>query len=226
MTGRFHLPILLLALSIAVVLKIAVHERVQLSERTIDAAVYYSLPESVVLLETIDEVKLRLKGKKQEIAELDPDSVSVEVRLMEDELGVVDVTRERMNAIMPGEFEVISIEPDRFPLEVEPLETVILPIRVTLTGEPSAGAFAGTPLPLTEEVEVRGPRSLIREMRELVVPISLEGHAVTFEETVTLRSPNPLIQIISPTQVTVQVPMQEPGLSSSYEELFGDSRNP
>jgi len=68
------------------------------------------------LLETIDEVKLRLEGKEQEIAELDPDSVSVEVRLMEGELGVVDITRERMNVIMPGDFEVISIEPDGFPL--------------------------------------------------------------------------------------------------------------
>ncbi len=226
MTGRFHLPILLLALSIAVVLKIAVHERVQLGERTIDAAVYYIPMEETVVLEKIDEVKLRLQGKKKEIAELNPVNVSVEVTLREGELGVVDVTRERMNVIMPGEFEVISIEPNRFSLEVEPLETAILPIRVTLTGEPSAGAFAGTPLLVTTEVKIRGPRSLILEMRELEVPISLEGHAVTFLDTVTLRSPDPLIQIIEPTQVTVEVPMQEPGLSSSYEELFGDSRNP
>ncbi len=226
MTGRFHLPIFLLALSIAVVLKVAVHERVQLGERTIVAAVYYIPMEETVVLEKIDEVKLRLQGKKKEIAELNPVNVSVEVTLREDDVGVVDVTRERMNIIMPGDFEVISIEPDRFPLEVEPLETVILPIRVTLTGEPSAGAFAGKPILVTKEVEVRGPRSLIREMRELVVEISLEGHAVTFEPEVTLRSPNPLVQIITPTQVTVQVPMQEPGLSSSYEELFGDSRNP
>ncbi|MCP4658576.1 MAG: hypothetical protein GY856_24460 [bacterium] len=223
MTGRFHLPIFLLALSIAVVLKVAVHEPVQLSYRTIDAAVYYNLPESVVSLKPIDEVKLRLRGKRKEIAELNPVNVTVEVTLVEGELGVVDVTRERMNVSMPGDLEVISIEPNRFSLEVEPLETVTLPIHVVLTGEPSAGNFPGTPLMVTTEAKVRGPRSLIREMRELEVPISLEGHAVTFLETVPLRSPDPLVQIIEPAQMTVEVPMQE---RTSFEDRIEDPHNP
>ena len=41
-------------------------------------------------------------------------------------------------------------------------------------------------------------------------PISLDGRAATFEETVPVVSPDPLIQIVQPSKVTVRVPLQPP----------------
>lgn len=220
MIGRFHFPLLLLALAIALVIKVAVHETVQLSEATFTAPVQYSPPKDVVILERVDEVRVRLRGKRAEIAELNPLSVGVEVALREGELGIVEVTRDRMQVHMPGDFEVISIEPDRFTLQVEVEEEVTLPVRVQLVGEPAAGASYEAPLVLPPKAEVRGPRSRIERIGELVVRVSLDGHAITFDETIPLVSPDPMVKIISPSEVTVRVSMQEPGLRTPIDDLL------
>ena len=41
-------------------------------------------------------------------------------------------------------------------------------------------------------------------------PISLDGRAITFELSVPVVAPDPLIQIVQPTQVSVKVPMSMP----------------
>lgn len=220
MIGRFHFPLLLLALSIAVVIKVAVHETVQLSETTITAPVQYNPPQDVVILERVDEVRVRLRGKRAEIAELNPLSVGVEVTLEEGELGIVEVTRERMRVRMLGDFEVISIEPDRFTLQVEVEEEFTLPVVVELIGEPAAGASYGAPVVFPPEADVRGPRSRIERLGELVVRVSLDGHAFTFEDTKPLVSPDPMVKIITPSEVTVEVSMQEPSLRTPIDDLL------
>jgi hypothetical protein len=40
------------------------------------------------------------------------------------------------------------------------------------------------------------------------LPVSLDGHALTFDESVAVVPPDPLIQIGQPSQVTVRVPIQ------------------
>lgn len=217
MIGRIHLPLFLFALTIAFVVKVAVHQAQQISETTVAAQVRYEKEDkAMVILDPVQEVKVRLRGPRNEIAALNPFTVDVEVSLKRGEQGLVTITEERLNVNFrtTGDFEVISIEPNRFTLTLEPEERRQLAVRAELTGEPAAGALAGTPEVRPPRVEVVGPRSVVRSLTELTASVSLEGHALTFEASVVVVSPDPLVRI-EPRQVVVFVPMKVPGSDSS-----------
>ncbi len=222
MIGRVHLPLFLFALTIAFVIKVAVHQAQQLAETTVAAQVRYEMAdEDMMILDPLLEVKVRLRGPRNEISSLYPFSVDVEVSLEEGEQGVIAITEDRLsvNVRMPGDFEVVSIEPNRFSLTVEPQERRVLAVRAELTGEPAAGAYAETPEVRPPRVEVFGPRSLVRALTELVATVSLDGHALTFETTTAVVSPDPLVRI-EPRQVVVYIPMKVPGSDSSAFDGF------
>jgi hypothetical protein len=46
-------------------------------------------------------------------------------------------------------------------------------------------------------------------------PVSLDGHALDFSQTVSVVSPSPLVRIVEPSVVTVFVPMTVPGAGES-----------
>jgi hypothetical protein len=48
-------------------------------------------------------------------------------------------------------------------------------------------------------------------------PINIDGRAATFEETVPVVSPDPLIQIVQPATVTVRIPMKPPAQETSAD---------
>ena len=43
------------------------------------------------------------------------------------------------------------------------------------------------------------------------------GHALSFEETVAVVSPDPLIQVVQPSKVSVRVPMRQPGTADGAD---------
>ena len=175
--GRFHLPLFFLALICAVGIKVGVHETTQLSEASLEVQVRYELPEDVMILEPVEQVKIRLRAARAEAVTLTPFNVSVRVALGPNEIGTVDVTEDRMQVVAPGE-----------------------------------------PVARPAQAEVYGPRSRVRNIRELTAPVNLQGHALTFEERVNIVSPDPLVKIAQPTHVIVYVPMEIPGSAP----LFGD----
>ena len=219
MRRRLHLPLFLLAVAGAVAVKVAVNEARQLTEVTINAQVQYNLPKGVMILEPVKTVQVRLRGERSEIATLTPFNVQVEVSLKETERGPVDISEERLVVRGPGVFDVVSKEPNFFTLTVEELESRILPVRARLTGEPAAGALPGPPELVPAEARVEGPRSRIRDIVELKAPVSLEGHAFTFEEEVAIVSPDPLVRVVEPRQVVVRVPLTVPGSETRPDEV-------
>lgn len=226
MIRRLHWPLVLLALGISLGLKLAVHEARQLTEMTITVPVRYNPPSEAMILNPHDEVKVRVSGQSSEIAELNPFNLEVEVSLTDDELGRIEITKDRMQVRTPVDLEVVSIEPDRFILEVESLLRRPLPIRVVLTGEPSAGASHGDPRVEPPTAKVVGPHSRVSRLHELTATVSLNGHAITWKETVTVISPDALVRVEEPRQVEVEVPMTVPGLETPLDELLDDDNTP
>ena len=49
-------------------------------------------------------------------------------------------------------------------------------------------------------------------------PISLDGHALSFKQTVSVVPPDPLVRIVQPSVVTVEVPMHFPGTAGERAE--------
>ena len=209
---RIHLPFLLLALVGAMTIKISVHEALQLTETTFNARLQYELPgDSVILVDQVEEIKIRLRGPSDELAGINPFSVAVKVRIQAGELGTLDISEDRMQVSKPGDFEVLSFEPNRFQITLEERLDRSVPIRVVFNGEPAAGATpAGTPTPRPDRAEVTGPRSRVERVSEIIAFISLDGHAFSFEEAVTLVSPDPLVRVVVPTEVLIKVPMDLP----------------
>ncbi len=227
MTGRLHLPLFLIALGIAVAVKVAVHEQVVSGERTLQVPVTYNPPgEDVTFYDQVDTVRVRLRSTMAALNQVTTFNVEVVADIPRDRLGRVTLTLDEddVRVRTAGAFEILSIEPNQITLQVERKIRLTVPIVVRLEGEPAAGAQAGVPVVRPPTAEVTGPGSRVMAVESLVALVSLDGHALTFEETVDLTSPDPLVRILEPDRVVVHVPMDEPQLS--IEQLIEESRSP
>ena len=215
MTGKVHLRLALLASAIALMIKFGVHKNDQVSERVVEAPVTYNhaAGTDVVSYDKVKTVRVGVKGQSNEIVQLSLFNVEVVVDLPPGQ-GPVEITLAPANVRFPTltNFEVTSIEPNRFTIQVEPRLVATVPVVVSLVGEPAAGARHGEPLVRPAWVEISGPESLVSKVTRLPVEVSLDGHARTFEESVQIASPDQYTQV-QPGRVLVNVPMQEPELS-------------
>lgn len=194
----------------------AVEKREPESEKGVEASVSYNnKPEALVILNRVPEVTVRLKGRNQDIRRLRPREVDVEVDLSE--LGPTDAgsftfNLEPENVFLPYEsLEVLSIEPNFISLRLDTKAQARVPIEIDLTGEPAAGAAVDDREVTPNTALVEGPASQVDRLTRIrTSPVSLDGHAVTFQEQVPLVVPDPLMRIIQPQVVTVRINMRLP----------------
>lgn len=204
----------LLALGIAIALwfSISLEDRQELSERLVEASVSYNRPTGYIVLDQVPSVRVRLRGGSKQIRELNPFQVNVQVELARASPGASSVSLGPENVLLPEGLEVVSIEPNTIRVELEEEGTKRLPVVPKIVGEPAAGAVAGEPEVFPNLVLVSGPQSLLRRAESLeTLPISLDGHALSFEVEVPVVSPDPLLQIAQPSRVTVRIPLRQPG---------------
>jgi YbbR domain-containing protein len=102
----------------------------------------------------------------------------------------------------------VSVNPHVIRVELDREVTTRLPVRAQLGGEPAGGAVAGEPEVLPNQVLVTGPESLISKYDSINTRlIRLDGHSLTFEETIGVIPPDALIQVVQPSKVNVKVPL-------------------
>ena len=117
-----NLPLLLLALAIAVVIKFAVHERAQVSDLVIDAQVTYSSPgDQLVSYGLTEKVRVVVRGPSSDLSKLSALTLGVFVDIPPGRASTRDITLDGENVrfSVSGDFEVVSIEPNRFSIQVE-----------------------------------------------------------------------------------------------------------
>ena len=217
MRHQIQLPILILAFTAAVLIKLAMHQEDPIGERVVEAQVTYkypSAPREVVPYDIVQSVKVGVRGKSSDLVPLSVFTVEVEVDIPAGQDGALGVTLTPANVVFRtlGDFEVVSIEPNRFTIQVEERQSATVPVRVELAGEPAAGSRTLDPVVRPAWVAISGPASLVQRIDRLSAPVSLDGHGRTFEESVPIPPPDPLIRI-EPARVLVMVPMEEPELS-------------
>jgi YbbR domain-containing protein len=202
----------LLALGIAVGLwfNFSFQAREAPSERLVEASVSYNRPRGYVVLNPIPSLNVRLRGSSKAIRRLTPFQVSVQVDLAQKQEGTFYVALGPENVLIPENFELVSIEPSNtIRVELEKEVTQSMPVVAKIIGEPAAGSTLQEPEVLPNQVLVSGPTSLLRRYPTLsTAAVDLTGHALTFEETVAVQAPDPLIQVVQPSRVTVRVPLQ------------------
>jgi len=216
-TRTWGLRLLALGIAVGLWFSVSFEDREALSERLVEAAVSYNRPRGFEILDPVPTVNVRLRGSSKLIRQLNPYQVDVQVELAQTQPGTISVNLGSENVLAPEGLEVVSIEPNVIRVDLEREITQRLPVVPHLVGEPAAGAIVEEPEVFPNQVLVTGPESLLGKVQSLSTrPISLDGHAITFEETVAVVPPDPLIQVVQPSKVTVRVPMRlpEPGVGA------------
>jgi YbbR domain-containing protein len=203
------LRLLALAISAAMWYSVSLQGRETMTERIVEASVSYNRPRGFVILDPVGSVNVRLRGSSKKVRVLNPYQVNVQVELTQSQKGTFSVSLGPDDVQVPEGFEVVSIDPNSIRVELDREVTQRLPVRPQLVGEPAAGSAPGEPEVLPNQVLVTGPESLISKYDGINTrPISLDGHTQTFEETISVIPPDPLIQVVQPSKVNVRVPME------------------
>ena len=181
------------------------------AEKIVDATVTYNPPPGMMILDPQGTVRVRLRGSERAIRRVNPFQIDVQVVVRADREGPVEMRLQPEDVMMPEGVEVVSIEPAVLRLHVDQEVRRLLPVEVPLVGEPAAGAqLSGKPRVTPAEVLVTGPRKVVGRLSGVRAnPISLDGHALDFQESALLLSPDPLVQLQTQV-VSVTVPMQQP----------------
>ena len=187
-------------------------KRERVSEKLIDATVTYNPARGTVILDPIQSVKVRLRGPDRQIRTLAPHVVDVVIEIPGLATGTLDIQLDESNVLRPESLEVLAIEPNSIALRLDREKTQMLRVSPRLVGEPAAGAEPLSPVARPDMVQVTGPESILAGITAATTsPISLDGHALSFRQTVSVVPPDPLVRIIQPSVVTVEVPMHFPG---------------
>jgi YbbR domain-containing protein len=206
------LRLLALGIAIGIWFNASLEDRLASNEKVVEASVSYNRPRGFIIINPVRSVQVRVIGSKKTIRQLNPFMVDVQVELSRRQEGSAILNLGPENVLLPEGLEIVAIEPSTIRVDLEREVTQRLPVKPKLVGEPAAGAIAEEPEVFPNQVLVTGPESMIERIDSLTTrPINLDGHAITFEETVQVLPPDPLIQIVQPSQVTVRVPMRQPG---------------
>ncbi len=213
--GPWGLRLLALALALVLWFFVAVEEREGIAEKAVDAAITYSPPSGFVLLDPVQRARVRLRGRTSRIRNLNPFVVDIFVEVPATQRGAYDLQILPDNVIAPEGVEVVSIEPNAIRVRLDREVTEMLPVRARLIGEPAAGAVAREVQVIPDKVLVSGPETRLRAVNSLTTTaVDLDGHALDFEESAAVLSPDPLVKVLQPAVVIVRVPMQPPAETS------------
>jgi YbbR domain-containing protein len=206
------LRLLALGIAIGIWFNASLEDRLASSEKVVEASVSYNRPRGFIIINPVRSVQVRVIGSQKAIRQLNPFMVDVQVELSRRQEGSAILNLGPENVLAPEGLEIVAIEPGSIRVDLEREVTQRLPVKPKLAGEPAAGAIAGEPEVFPNQVLVTGPETMIERIDSLSTrPINLDGHAITFEETVQVLTPDPLIQIVQPSQVTVRIPLRQPG---------------
>lgn len=209
--ATWGLRLLALALAVLAWFVFTVGQRERLAETTVETFVTYNSPESLVILDAQEKVRVRVRGPASRIARLNPFQFSVVVELRGAGRGRHDVPLSASNVVAPGGLEVLAVDPTVLTLQLDREIEDLKPVDAQLTGEPAAGAIAQDPTVIPLQALVRGPESRVNQLSALTTtPVNLDGHALDFEEAAAVISPDPLVKVLQPAVVTVKVRLDIP----------------
>jgi YbbR domain-containing protein len=107
---------------------------------------------------------------------------------------------------VPFGIDVSQINPPTVPLTFERSATRMVPVVPAVDGEPAVGFIAGQVLADPQTVEVVGPESRLKELREATTePVSLKNATASIQDTVTVGVVDPALRLRVPQSATVTV---------------------
>jgi YbbR domain-containing protein len=163
----------------------------------------------MVIINPRQSIDVTLSGPRETINRVNPFDVSVQVDLRQAEPGTQAVNLTAENVSLPQGLRVDSIQPSSVDVTVDRLVSRQVMVEPDVRGEAAAGATRGAIEVVPPEVTVTGPESQLANLTSLkTAVVSLEGHALSFEESVAIVTPENLtVREIQPSRVSVRIPL-------------------
>ncbi len=214
LSANFGIKVVAVVLAVTMWVLLSAQRRERTFERAFDVPVaIVGVPRDLIITTPLpDSVSVRLRGRLSVLRGLSSQNLEATLDLSSAEAGEVDVAITPQSINAPPEVEVVSIDPSRITLRVEPRSQRLVPIRPYLVGELPPGYLVGEVTVNPERALISGPESLIRDFTEVVTErIILSGRTAPFRQPVGLVADHPLVRVLEPAtaQVTVVV-IQEP----------------
>lgn len=213
-----------LALVVAMVLWFTVseREREQRVDKEFQVPIAYAVPDGYLLLEPVGSATVRLRGPTSSVNQLRTEDIQVLVELAPPTTptGEVEVSLQPDEHVrLPSaNLQVLELEPRQLDLTLDREVTRDVEVRPRLTGEPAQGATVAGHAVNPSQVTVRGPASHLPQAFSLsTMPIPLDQRRRSFEETVSVVSTDPLVQIVGSRLVAVTVRLQPPASEPAEE---------
>lgn len=207
--GTWGLRLLALVLAILAWMFVSIGQSEPESVKVVNTTIRYDSPSGFILLDPPETARVTVRGKASSLRDLNPFQVDVFVETPA-EKGTYEVPLGAQDVFLPDDLEIVSIEPNVLTLILDREVTRMLPVTPRTTGEPAAGAVLQTPVVVPARVPVKGPESRINNVSSLTTtPVSLDGHALDFEERAGVISEDPTIQVLQPV-VSVRIPLLIP----------------
>jgi len=138
------------------------------------------LPDSLQVVSTLANATVTIAGAESRVRPVSQSDVTVSV-----DLSGVDG---------PGEYDVPlivdapnvndqSVEPDQVTIQVDERMTEIFPLNVTITNPTDQTRSASNVVPEVTQVTVTGPASAVERVDEVILPVTVDQQADSFEET-------------------------------------------
>jgi len=214
-------PLRLLSLATAIVLWLVFSysgRQGTSSERTLtNVPVTYNTPQGYLLMNPTSSISVRVTGGEQAVLNVTPFQVSAVVSLGP-RAGIQEIVLDERHIERPGNIEVVSITPDRLSLDVDREIEKKLRVVPDPRGEPAAGAVEGRHSAQPEFVTVKGPQKSLESRDTIFAPVSIAGRAHSFEQSVTLDTADPLVQVVGSSTVRVAVVLEPPSLQSGMPQ--------
>ncbi len=199
----------LLSLLLGVVVFVAVRTE---AEVTTTVAIRLVLTEPRELVNTADvppELVVRVSGTAGTVRSFPADAPrELLVDLSGLPPGVSTVRIHERELQLPPGLEVISISPAVLTVRLEPREKKLLPVKITLRGEPAPGYVVGAPELEPAKVEVEGPRRELREGAHVRTgPVDVAGVTREVVAEVGLDPPGLASRVLGRARARVRVPV-------------------
>lgn len=170
-----------------------------------------NLPSDLQVVRAPARVSVRLRGPRSVVSNLGPQAIAAGVSLPDAEPGEY---RLPVRVEAPGGVRVLSVEPEQADVVVDAVVQRTVPVEVVLHGNSPQGVVVGTPEVRPPRVTIRGPRSVVQQVRRAIAPVDLTGLQSTQVQIVRVRVMNEGGDelgglAVRPPQVQVRLPVRE-----------------
>jgi len=169
---------------------------------------YQNIPVRTELLgDTTDSVEVRLRGASSLLRTLTAQDIFLPI-----DVSGLALSQERVISLRPEMvhaplgIEVVRVIPSQVRVVVEPTTIKRVRVEPTLSGLPEAGLMIEKAIATPDTLDIEGPESHVKDVNSIPsTVIDVAGKKSTFREAVALDISDPVIRVVKPGPVAVEV---------------------